>query len=133
MTEIYYPLTALGVLAVVAVYIVSVMAVGRARGTYKVEAPATTGHPDFERRFRAQQNNVEQLVAFLPLVVITAHLFGDLWGAIYAFLFAIGRWLFARGYGREASKRSLGFMISGIATLLALVACVVGVIVQLVA
>ena len=33
--------------------------VGRARQTYGVEAPATTGNPDFERYFRVHANTLE--------------------------------------------------------------------------
>jgi hypothetical protein len=40
--------------------------VGAARIRYDVAAPATTGHPLFERNFRIHQNTLEQLIAFLP-------------------------------------------------------------------
>ena len=40
--------------------------VGRARGKFGVDAPATTGHPEFERYFRAHYNTLEQLIVFLP-------------------------------------------------------------------
>jgi len=41
-------------------------AVGKARGTYKVPAPATTGNEVFERYFRVQMNTLELLVMFVP-------------------------------------------------------------------
>lgn len=31
-----------------------------------VLAPATSGHPEFDRRYRIQQNTLEQLLAFIP-------------------------------------------------------------------
>ena len=40
--------------------------VGQARGKHGVEAPAVTGHPEFERRLRVQQNTLEQLMIFIP-------------------------------------------------------------------
>ena len=40
--------------------------VGRARGQYGIAAPATTGHPVFERYYRVQMNTVESLLVFLP-------------------------------------------------------------------
>ena len=40
--------------------------VGRQRAKHGIKAPATVGHPEFERAFRAHQNTVEQLVIFLP-------------------------------------------------------------------
>src|SRR5215472_3834074 len=49
-----------------ALYLGTVIAVMRARGHYGIAAPATSGHPVFERLFRIQQNTLEQLVLFLP-------------------------------------------------------------------
>ena len=46
--------------------------VGKARGTYGVKAPATTGHEVFERYFRVQQNTIEQMILFLPSLFIAA-------------------------------------------------------------
>ena len=37
-------------------FFVFLMAVGRARGTYQLPAPATTGNEMFERYFRVQMN-----------------------------------------------------------------------------
>ena len=48
------------------------MAVGRARGLYKCPAPATTGNEMFERYFRVQMNTLEQLVVFVPAIVLFA-------------------------------------------------------------
>ena len=63
-----YPWAALVTVAALAVYVFTFMRVATARGQYKVEAPAITGNPDFERVFRVQQNTLEQLVLFLPLL-----------------------------------------------------------------
>ena len=125
--------TLLGTLAALAVYIWAMIGVGRARGQTGVKAPATTGHPDFERAFRAHQNTLEQLVLFLPLAWIVAHLFGDMWGGIYAAVWVVGRVLYVAGYKAAAEKRSMGFMIAGLATLAALVASLIGVAMQLAA
>ncbi|MEE4350292.1 MAG: MAPEG family protein [Pacificimonas sp.] len=131
MNEIFYPLTSLGVLLVICTKIYAMMLVGKARGKYEVQAPATTGPDGFVRAFRAHQNFVEQMVIFLPVVAILTALFGDVVGGIYALIFAIGRFLFVRGYNVEASKRQTGFMIGSLATLAALIACVVGIVIQL--
>ncbi len=45
-------------------YSVFGMLVGKARGTYGIDAPAITGHPVFERYYRVQQNTLENLVLF---------------------------------------------------------------------
>ncbi|HEY2049028.1 MAG TPA: MAPEG family protein [Caulobacteraceae bacterium] len=47
------------------VYFTMAGRVGRARTKYGVEAPATTGHADFERVFRVQANTLEGLPPFL--------------------------------------------------------------------
>src|SRR5882757_3533889 len=52
-----------GLLAVVQLFVFGVM-VGRARGKYGVAAPATAGHPIFERYYRVQMNTVESLLVF---------------------------------------------------------------------
>ena len=46
--------------------------VGGARTKHKVAAPATTGHPLFERMYPVQMNTLEQLVALLPSMYIAA-------------------------------------------------------------
>jgi len=86
--------------------------VGRARTKYKVPAPATTGHPAFERAFRVQMNELEQLVAFLPPMWIYATLGNPRWAAIAGAVWLVGRVLYAIGYWSEAGKRHTGFMIS---------------------
>ncbi len=56
------------------VYQVLAVNVGRARAKYKVPPPQMTGDPDFERALRVQQNTLEQLVFFLPGVVVVLFL-----------------------------------------------------------
>lgn len=90
--------------------------VGRARGKYKVPAPATTGHPDFERVFRVQQNTLEQLMLFLPALWFFGSHISDAWAAALGVAWIAGRVLYARGYYREASARGKGFILSMSAT-----------------
>ena len=52
-------------LAVLQVFVFA-FSVGKARVTYEIDAPATSGSADFERIFRVHQNTIEQLVIFLP-------------------------------------------------------------------
>ena len=47
-------------------------AVGKAREKYGVKAPATTGNEMFERYFRVQMNTLEQLIVFIPSIVLFA-------------------------------------------------------------
>lgn len=127
-----YPLTLIGTLAALAVYVWASIPVGQARGKFGVKAPATAGHPEFERAFRAHQNTMEQLVLFLPLVWIVATLFGDLWGGLYALAWVVGRIAYVIGYIKDAEKRNVGFLISSLASLAALVGAVVAVVIDLI-
>ena len=51
-------------------YILFVIRVGLSRNKYNVQAPRTTGNEIWERLFRIQQNTLEQLVIFIPGMVI---------------------------------------------------------------
>ena len=89
-------------------------AVGRARATYKVAAPATTGHEVFERYFRVQMNTLEQLVVFGPSIMLFAWYVNAYVAAALGLLFVIGRALYFRGYVQSAQGRHHGFLLSAI-------------------
>jgi uncharacterized MAPEG superfamily protein len=96
---------------------IAVWLVGRARGKYQVHAPATTGHPDFERAFRAQQNTVEATVMFLPALWVAAS-YGD--ARIAAWLgwaWLVGRAWYLFAYAAPGGNRSPGFTIGALANL----------------
>lgn len=95
--------------------------VGAARARYGVAAPATTGHPDFERRFRAQQNTLEWLPIFLPSLWLFAIYWSDLAAAVLGLVWIAGRILYALGYAKEAGARGVGFAIQALAALALLV------------
>jgi uncharacterized membrane protein YecN with MAPEG domain len=84
---------------------------GRARGTYKVEAPATTGHPVFERWYRVQQNTVEQLVVFLPALFLFAGEVSPRMAGLIGLVFIIGRVVYTRSYIADPASRGTGFVI----------------------
>lgn len=92
--------------------VITAFMVGRARAKYKVHAPATTGDPAFERAYRVQMNELENLVAFLPAMWIYAWFGNPRFAAIACGVYLIGRILFALGYWREAGKRRTGYTIS---------------------
>ena len=46
-------------------YITFGVKVGGAREKYDIQAPAITGHPEFERYYRVHQNTLEQLIVFI--------------------------------------------------------------------
>jgi len=91
--------------------------VGRARGKYQIKAPAITGHPDFERAFRAHQNTLEQAIMFLPLLWLASMYCNEQYAAYLGYAWLLGRLWYVFGYIAEAGKRSMGFMIGAIAQL----------------
>jgi uncharacterized membrane protein YecN with MAPEG domain len=93
-------------------YVSFAVLVGRARGRYGVKAPATTGHPVFERYFRVQQNTLELLVVLLPAMWIFARYVSEGWAALLGAVFLVGRVLFLRGYVADPDKRGPGFLLS---------------------
>jgi glutathione S-transferase len=100
--------------------------VGNARARYGVKAPATTGNEIFERYYRVQQNTVEQLVAFLPALLLFATYVSSAVAAVLGALFIAGRWLYARGYVADPEKRSTGFLIGAVASTALLIGGLLG-------
>jgi glutathione S-transferase len=86
--------------------------VGRARGQYKVEAPATTGHPIFERYHRVHQNTLEQLAIFVPALWMFGVYVSANVAALLGLVFIAGRFVYLRGYVEDPKKRSTGTLIT---------------------
>jgi len=103
-------------------------AVGRARERYEVPAPATTGNTAFECYFRVQMNTLEQLVIFVPSLVMFAHYWGPLVAAALGALFIIGRALYFYGYTRAPERRHTGFLLSSVPNLALLIGALLGAI-----
>lgn len=106
-----YALPALTTLTAVLLYVVTIANVGRARSKHKIEAPAITGHPDFERAHRVQVNTLEQMVAFLPALWLFAVYVSPAWASALGAVWIAGRALYAAGYYRSPEKRETGFVI----------------------
>lgn len=124
-------LVAVVVLLALLEFIVFTMLVGRARIRCKVIAPATTGHPVFERYFRVQQNTLEQLIVFLPAVWFFGVYVSPLWAAGLGLVFVIGRALYLAGYVAEPGKRAPGFMMSLLANIVLTIGGLVGAVLSL--
>jgi glutathione S-transferase len=98
-------------------YIAFSWTVGVARVRHGVSAPATSGHPVFERYFRVHQNTLEQLVTFLPALWLFALRVDPEWAAGLGFLYLVGRLLYFFSYTRDPKTRGLGFALSALPTL----------------
>lgn len=102
------------------------IAVGMARGRYKVAAPATSGQPDFERYYRIQMNTLEQLAVFVPSLWTFATFVSIGWAAGLGLVFVVGRTLYFVGYAKAADKRGAGFIIGALPTMVLLVGGLIG-------
>jgi glutathione S-transferase len=119
---------ALVVLLAVFEFMVFGFLVGSARARYKVSAPATSGHPAFERTFRVHYNTLEMLVVFIPAIWLFGMYLNPRWGAIIGALFLLGRALYAIGYIRAPEKRELGALQSFASLAVLLLGALYGVI-----
>lgn len=95
--------------------------VGRARGRHGIKAPATTGHPDFERVFRVQMNTLEATVLFLPCLWLAAHYWNPTWAGAIGLVWLLARAVYAWAYARGL-RRGPGFIAAMIANAVLLVA-----------
>lgn len=93
-------------------YMVFGFLVGGARARHRIAAPATTGHPVFERTFRVHYNTLELLVVFIPAIWLFGMYLNPRWGAILGAVFLVGRALYAVGYIRAPEKREIGATLS---------------------
>jgi glutathione S-transferase len=111
------PLTGLISALALLLYFVLTINVGRARAKYKVPVPQMTGDPDFERVLRVQQNTVEQIIFFLPLLWIFSYFVNPIWGAGLGGVWIIGRIIYAWGYYQATEKRGPGFAIASLSSI----------------
>ena len=123
-----FPLTTLAVLIALLVYFGLGAVVGAARGKFNVPAPQSSGHPEFDKRNRVHMNTLEQLVMFVPAAMFAAPVLGDPTTAVIALVWSVGRLLYARAYYVDPAKRSLGFLLTFLPTLILIIAAAWGAI-----
>ncbi|MEM8976306.1 MAG: MAPEG family protein [Pseudomonadota bacterium] len=113
-------------------YMFFTLRVGFTRDKYGVDAPATSGHPEWERYFRVQQNTLEQLIVFLPALWIFA-MFVSAWiAALIGCAFLVGRIIYYVTYVKDPKARALGFVMGFLANVILLLGGVAGVILKIV-
>lgn len=125
----YHELELVTLLALLEYSILGVM-VGRARIKYGVEAPATTGNPDFERYFRVHENTLESLIVFLPAVWIFSLTVSYHFGVALGVLFIIARIIYASGYLSAAAKRAPGALATAIINVILVLGSIIWIVVK---
>ena len=116
--------------AVLVQYLVFAYHVSLARMQHGVAAPATSGHPEFDRVYRVHQNTLEQLIIFLPALWMFALYVHPLAGAAIGLLFPIGREIYRRSYVTDPSNRTAGAALGGASTVILLVGAAIGALVS---
>ncbi|XP_068884707.1 leukotriene C4 synthase-like isoform X2 [Aphelocoma coerulescens] len=76
-----------------------------ARRKYKISPPETTGHPDFERTFRAQANCSEYFPIFISLLWVAGIFFHQGVTAVCGLLYLYTRLKYFQGYTVAAQGR----------------------------
>lgn len=104
--------TALLTLAAVALLMALAANVGRQRHRHGINAPATSGHPEFERAYRAQMNTIENAVAFLPVLWLYSAFLSDAWAAMLGAAWVAARAWYAIAYQHDPAQRGAPFTLS---------------------
>jgi glutathione S-transferase len=87
--------------------------VSQMRGKHHITAPATTGHPDFERAFRAHANTIENMILYIPLLWMAAFFYGGQLPFWVGLLWIVGRVLYIVGYAKnDTARRAPGAYLS---------------------
>jgi glutathione S-transferase len=121
-------LPALIVLLAVLLQFGTLFAVGRARGKYGIKAPATSGHPAFERAYRVQMNTLEAVLLFLPTLWVAVQYGYGGWAGVAGLVWIVGRAWYALAYLQDAARRSGGFMLGMLGWAAVLLMALVGVV-----
>jgi len=100
--------------------------VGKARVAHGVDAPAMSGHAEFERAFRVHQNTVEQLIIVIPGMWIFGTFVHVMTAAGLGLLFVISRLIYRRAYLADPKSRSMGFTIGAICTVTLILGSLIG-------
>jgi hypothetical protein len=107
-------------------YLVLVVRVTLARGRYNIIAPATTGHPVFERLLRIQANTGEQMLLFLPSLWLFSFYLSALWASVLGLVWILARAAYAVVYETNPEKRAIPFGLAFAATTILLVGGLIG-------
>ena len=94
-------------------------------------APAITGHQEFERYFRVQQNTLEHLIVLIPGMLMFAWYLSYIWAAVLGLMFVVARIFYAYAYIKEPARRHYPAVASGIVIMILVLGGLVGVILRL--
>ena len=126
-------ITAIIILIALLQYILFVIRVGLSRNKYNVQAPRTTAMKPGKRLFRIQQNTLEQLVIFIPGMVIFTTYVSESWALLPGILFILGRQIYSGLYLKDPASRGPGMALSFFSNIGLVIAGLIGIGLQLAA
>ncbi len=108
-------------------YIMFTGQVGFSRVKYGVEAPKTVGNDIWERMFRVQQHTMEQLIIFIPGMILFSQYISALWVVVPGITFIIGRQVFWHLYVKNPASRGLGMILSFFSNIVLVIGSLIGI------
>ena len=124
-------MTALLILIALIQYVYFSIRVGASRGKYGIEAPHTSGDENWERLFRVQMNTLEQLIVFVPGMMLFSSYASARWAWVPGILFIVGRQLYAMEYVKEPKTRVPGMALTLFANAVLLGGGLIGVVMKM--
>jgi uncharacterized MAPEG superfamily protein len=110
-------------------YFFTAFRVGNLRQKHGIRAPATGGHPEFDRAYRVQLNTLEQMGIVLPFLWVAAfYPIPWAWLApLIGVLWVLSRIVYRVGYMADPDTRLAGAMLGGLCDLALFIIAAVGV------
>jgi glutathione S-transferase len=109
-------------------YFYTTFRVGNLRGRHNIQAPACSGHPEFDRAYRVQLNTLEQMAITLPMLwIATLFSVGPAWlPAAIGLAWVVARIVYLRAYMADPAKRLVGAGLTGLCNVVLLVLAIAG-------
>jgi glutathione S-transferase len=109
-------------------YFYTAFRVGNLRGRHNIQAPACSGHPEFDRAYRVQLNTLEQMAITLPMLwIATLFPVGPAWlPAAIGLLWVVARIVYLCAYMADPAKRLVGAGLTGLCNVVLLVLAIAG-------
>jgi uncharacterized membrane protein YecN with MAPEG domain len=124
--------TVLIILVALAQYLYFTFRVGARRTKHGIDAPKTAGDETWERIFRVQQNTMEQLVVFIPAMIVFSTYLSAKWVLVPGVIFIVGRQLYSYEYIKNPGSRVPGMALSLLANVVLLIGATIGLVLKII-
>jgi uncharacterized MAPEG superfamily protein len=123
--------TVLIILGALVQFLLFTFRVGAARKKFGIDAPKTVGDENWERLFRVQQNTMEQLIIFIPALLIFSTYLSAKWALVPGVIFIVGRQLYSFEYIKNPASRVSGMALSLFANGVLLIGALIGLVLKM--